>query len=118
MNDLIAADEVTGTDVFNPAGEKLGRIEKIMIDKVSGKALYAIMSFGGFHGFGNAHFPLPWAKLKYDATMNGYVINITAQAIAGAPSYDSSGKFDWTLEQGREIEQFYNTPSSFLDRSS
>ncbi len=118
MNDLIAADEVTGSDVFNPDGEKLGRIEKVMIDRVSGKALYAIMSFGGFLGFGSAHYPLPWAKLKYDDRMGGYVVNITAQALAGAPSYDSNGKFDWTLERGREIEKFYKTSSSFMDQNS
>ena len=118
MNDLIAADEVTGTDVFNPDGQKLGRIEKIMIDKISGKALYAIMSFGGFLGIGSANYPLPWAKLKYDERMRGYVVNITAQTLAGAPSYDSNGKFDWTLEQGREIEKFYKSSSSFMDHSS
>src|SRR5689334_8746974 len=30
---LIAADKVEGTPVVNPAGEKLGSIERIMIDK-------------------------------------------------------------------------------------
>ena len=49
---LIAAERVNGTNVYNPAGEKLGSVEDIMLDKVSGRAIYAIMSFGGFLGIG------------------------------------------------------------------
>ena len=60
---LIAAEKVTGTNVYNPAGEKLGSVEDIMIDKISGKAIYAVMSFGGFLGIGDRHHPLPWASL-------------------------------------------------------
>ncbi len=63
---LIAADKVEGTAVYNPAGEKIGSIENIMIDKLSGKVAYAVMSFGGFLGIGDKHYPLPWSMLKYD----------------------------------------------------
>jgi sporulation protein YlmC with PRC-barrel domain len=44
-NTLINAERVEGTSVYNPQGDKLGTIDDIMIDKVSGKAIYAIMSF-------------------------------------------------------------------------
>jgi len=59
---LIAADRVTGTAVYNRAGEKLGTVDNIMIDKASGKAVYGIMSFGGFLGIGENQFPLPWSQ--------------------------------------------------------
>src|SRR5215475_12413299 len=49
---LIAADQVNGTNVYNMEGEKLGTVDDIMIDKISGKAIYAVMSFGGFLGIG------------------------------------------------------------------
>jgi len=39
---LIAAEKVKGTNVYNRAGEKLGTVEDIMIDKVSGRAIYAV----------------------------------------------------------------------------
>ena len=57
---LISVNKVEGTTVKNPAGEKLGSIEEIMIDKRSGKVAYAVMSFGGFLGIGDRHHPLPW----------------------------------------------------------
>ncbi len=63
---LIAASKVNGTTVYNTAGEKLGSVYDVMIDKRSGKAAYAIMSFGGFLGIGDSYHPLPWQSLTYD----------------------------------------------------
>ena len=57
---LIAADQVEGTRIYNPAGESLGNVEDVMIDKVSGRIAYAVVGFGGFLGMGNRHYPLPW----------------------------------------------------------
>ena len=53
----------TGTNVYNPAGEKLGSIYDVMLAKDLGKADYAIMSFGGFLGIGEQYHPLPWDSL-------------------------------------------------------
>ena len=56
---LIAADKVAGTTVYNAAGDTLGEIHDVMIDKASGKVAYAVMSFGGFLGIGEEYHPLP-----------------------------------------------------------
>ena len=56
---LIAADKVKGTNVYNTSGENLGTIDDIMIDKASGHAIYAVMSFGGLLGMGEKYHPLP-----------------------------------------------------------
>ena len=45
---LIAASKVNGTNVYNTAGEKLGSVYDVMLDKASGRAEYAVMSFGAF----------------------------------------------------------------------
>ena len=47
---LIASDRVEGTAVRRSDGTKVGTIERLMIDKVSGKVAYAVLSFGGFMG--------------------------------------------------------------------
>ena len=54
---------VKGTNVYNADNEELGTVDDIMIDKISGKAIYAIMSFGGFLGIGEKYHPLPWSTL-------------------------------------------------------
>jgi hypothetical protein len=111
---LIAAEKVKGTDVYNRAGEKLGSVEDIMIDKVSGRAIYAVMSFGGFLGMGEKHHPLPWATLKYDTQKGGYVVNLDKKQLEGAPNYDRDSEFKWTPEYGRKVDSYYNVPSSWM----
>jgi uncharacterized protein YrrD len=61
---LIAADKVEGTNVYNLAGEKLGSVDDILIDKASGRAVYAIMSFGGFVGIRERMVVVPFQSLR------------------------------------------------------
>jgi len=107
----ISAQKVKGTTVYNLAGEKLGSVEDVMIDKVSGRAIYAVMSFGGFLGMGEKHHPLPWATLKYDMQKGGYVVNLDKKQLEGAPSYDRGSEFKWTSDYGRKVDSYYKAPS-------
>ena len=84
---LISAGKVQGTNVYNTNGDSLGEVYDVMIDKVSGKVAYAIMSFGGFLGVGERYHPLPWNNLKYDTRQGGYVVGLTRQQLEGAPTY-------------------------------
>ena len=111
---LIAAGKVEGTNVYNLAGDKLGSVDDIMIDKVSGRAIYAVMSFGGILGMGEKHHPLPWANLKYDAQKGGYVIDLDKKQLEGAPSYDRDSEFTWTPDYGRKVDSYYNAPNYWM----
>ena len=84
---LIAASKVNGTSVYNRGGEKLGSVYDVLIDKRSGKAAYAIMSFGGFLGLGEKYHPLPWKMLTYDTRLGGYVVDLDRDKLENAPSY-------------------------------
>jgi hypothetical protein len=108
---LIAGQKVKGTTVYNLAGEKLGTVDDIMIDKVSGRAIYAVMSFGGFLGMGEKFHPLPWATLKYDDQKGGYVVNLDKKLLQGAPTYDAGSEFKWTPDYGRTVDTYYKAPS-------
>jgi PRC-barrel domain len=63
------------------------RHKDVMIDKLSGKVAYAIMSFGGFLGVGERYHPLPWNTLKYDTRQGGDVVGLTRQQLEGAPTF-------------------------------
>src|SRR6476659_5919943 len=69
---LIGSDKVEGTAVYGADDQKIGSIQRIMIDKISGKVAYAVTSFGGFLGIGEDYYPLPWPTLKYDTRLGGY----------------------------------------------
>ena len=111
---LIAAGKVDGTTVYNTKGEKLGNVDDIMLDKVSGRAIYAVMSFGGFLGMGESQHPLPWSQLKYDSGMGGYVVNLDKKKLETAPTYDRGAPFEWTPDYGRKVDKYYDTPSYWV----
>ena len=50
---LIESDRVEGTTVYDPQGNNVGSIKRLMIEKISGHVAYAVMSFGGFLGMGS-----------------------------------------------------------------
>src|SRR5271165_6082222 len=84
---LIGSDKVEGTPVYRSNGERAGTIERVMIDKMSGKVAYAVMSFGGFMGIGEDYYPLPWSALTYNPQFDGYVVNVSDEQLKGAPRF-------------------------------
>jgi PRC-barrel domain len=83
---LIASDKVEGRAVRIASGDKVGTIERVMIDKRAGKVAYAVMSFGGFLGMGQEYVALPWHMLRYNENLDAYEMNITENQLRGAPA--------------------------------
>jgi hypothetical protein len=92
---LISSDKVEDTPVYNPKGERLGKVHHLMIDKYIGQVAYAVMSFGGFLGMGEKYYPLPWTMLTYDTRMGGYVVDLDRSKLDKAPGYASDSP-DWS----------------------
>lgn len=89
-HDLITSDRVNGTPVFNLAGDRIGHVDNLSIDKVSGQVRYALLSFGGFLGIGERFHPLPWKVLTYDTAKGGYVVPVDKPQLEAAPTYTKS----------------------------
>jgi hypothetical protein len=108
---LIASDRVEGTSVRRPNGHRIGHIERLMIDKVTGKVSYAILSFGGFLGMGTNLLPLPWARLTYNTKFEAYELDIDDDELRRAPSFRADEDFDWgDRSQARELHRYYGIP--------
>jgi hypothetical protein len=84
---LITASRVNGAAVYNPAGERIGHIDDLSIDKVSGQVRYALLAFGGFLGIGETFHPLPWPVLEYEPRKDGYVVPLDKEELRAAPNY-------------------------------
>jgi hypothetical protein len=105
---LIGSDKVEGTPVYGADDQKIGSIERVMIDKRSGQVSYAVLSFGGFLGIGDDHYPLPWQSLKYDTNVGGYRTGIKISQLQGAPKYDSNDSWNWEDPAGnRAVNDYY-----------
>ena len=108
---LIGSDKVQGTTVYGADDQKIGSVQRIMIDKISGKVAYAVISFGGFLGMGEDYYPMPWPTLKYDTRLDGYRAAVTEDQLKGAPKYSESQGWDWSnRENDRRVYDYYKTP--------
>jgi PRC-barrel domain len=108
---LIASDRVEGTPVKRADGERIGTIQRLMVDKISGNVAYAVLSFGGFLGLGQKHLPIPWAKLKYDPGQGAYLLDLSDDELRRAPAYEADKTFDWgDRSQEIAVHNYYRVP--------
>jgi hypothetical protein len=108
---LIASDRVEGTPVRRLNGEKIGTIQRLMIDKLTGNVAYAVLSFGGFLGMGRKHFPIPWTRLKYDSAWETYQLDLTDEELRHAPAFEEDVEFDWGDRRHEAlIHSYYKSP--------
>lgn len=107
---LIDSDRVQGTKVFDPSGKDIGTIKRLIIEKVSGRCVYAVAQFGGFLGLGGQEYTIPWNKLSYDTSFGGYRTDVTEEQLKGAPQL---GEDDWASPDRhgeRTLRDYYNSP--------
>jgi hypothetical protein len=105
---LIGSDRVEGTAVMDRDGVKLGTIERLMIDKLSGEVRYAVMSSGGFLGLGESYHPLPWGVLNYNAEEGAYVVDRDRGTLEGGPHYMGDNEPDWSdRDYNARIYEYY-----------
>lgn len=106
-NPVISSERVEGTAVYNAAGDKLGTIDDLMIDKVSGQVRYAVMEFGGFLGMGTDRYPIPWNMLEYDTSQEGYVVPLDKAKLEGAPRYADDSVPDYDDTYRGTVDKYY-----------
>ena len=85
--DAIAASRVIGTSVYNTAGQHIGSIEDVMLEKSSNSIMFAVIGFGGFLGVGEKYHAIPWASLDYEKDRGGYVVPYTEEELKAAPAH-------------------------------
>jgi hypothetical protein len=109
FGNLIGSDKVEGTAVYGPDDTKIGSIELVTIDKVSGLVSYAVLGFGV--GLGNDHYPLPWQSLKYDTRLGGYRTGVTESQLRSAPKYQHDVDWNWDdAGATRALNNYYGCP--------
>jgi hypothetical protein len=108
---LIESDRVEGTTVYDPDGNNIGSIKRLMIEKIGGKVAYAVMAFDTFLGMGGQEHAIPWNKLDYDTSLGGYRTDITEEQLRGAPTFYRDQGYDWSdRERERELHDYWRTP--------
>jgi sporulation protein YlmC with PRC-barrel domain len=83
----ILASKVKGTAVYNTAGDKIGHVEDIVLDKNTDHIMFAALGFGGVLGMGEKYAPVPWSVLDYSSDKGGYVVPMSEDELKNAPAY-------------------------------
>ena len=107
--EVIRAKKVIGTSVKNTAGEKIGTVEDIVLDKLSNNIVYAVVGFGGFLGMNEKFHPVPWSALDYVESEDSYVVPFTKEQLQASPS-DSIEKLtrgDGAASYATRADEYY-----------
>lgn len=87
-NRFLETSQVPGTSVFDGAHAEIGAVDDLIVDTITGKVRYAVLSFGGFLGLGKSQYVVPWTALRWDNELDGYVTGITEQQLQASPDLD------------------------------
>ena len=80
-------ESVLGVEALSSAGDDMGRIVDIIVDR-DGQVAAAIIDFGGFLGMGSRKIAVDWRSLHFEPKKAGYVVaNLTKDQVRVAPVY-------------------------------
>lgn len=114
------ASSLTGKEVFNRADVHLCDIKDLVLDSVTGRIGYAVVSLGGFLGMGGKLLAVPWNALILDPVRRRFVLNIERTRLEGAPGFDINHWPDMDDPSWVEgIHAYYGTrPYRFVAQSA
>ncbi len=87
---LLTASTIIGDKIENKTGETIGRIKDIMLDVHDGKIEYLVIEFGGFMGFGEKLFAVPFSALKLNTKNQDFLLDVDKKFLETAPGFDTA----------------------------
>lgn len=109
VSQIVSAENVIGVDVKNTQNEDLGEVHALMLDKLTGKVAYVVLSYGGFLGMGDKLFALPWSIFSYDDREDCFKIPLNKEQLKNSPGFDKDHWPDMSNVQWRNsIQNHYN----------
>lgn len=102
------ASKLIGMDVKNAQGDKLGKIDDVMVDIDNERAAYVVLSAGGALGIGDRMVAVPASSFKAGNDKDGVLLNATAEQLKKAPSYDAKKEPNFSRDSYRgEVDRYF-----------
>lgn len=95
----VRGDWVLGARVLTPEGVRIGNIEDLIIDKENGSVNAAVISVGGFLGFGAKDIAVEWSELELNYDANDVRLGITVEEAEEAEEYIFRGRERIPIEE-------------------
>lgn len=110
---LIQSNKTDIMQVKSRDGDRIGTLFALMVNKRSGRAVYAVLTIGGFLGIGKAYYPLPFALLQFDPVNDGYIVTIDRRVLEGGPSWAANApEFDQAYAD--RVSKYYDVTGEDL----
>lgn len=86
----VTIDVVSGADVYDASGKRIGQIENVYVDSERGNELYAMLSVGGRL----RRHSVKWSTMDYSTEKHGYVIHMDTSHKVPECTFDENLKYD------------------------
>ena len=84
----LRVDWIVGTTVTDPQGETIGTVDDLLLDQDDGSVSAAIVSVGGFLGFGAKQIAVEWGALEQAYDGSEIVLALTREQAEEARSFN------------------------------
>lgn len=111
-NDSFRASKIIGMEVTDLQGKKVGEIKDLMVDPQNpSRILFAVLSPSGRYDFEDRYIAIPMGAVSWNASENMYVLDVTHEQLAGAPSFSKNrwpnpSDQTWALQ----VHQYFGQP--------
>ncbi|MEP7155173.1 MAG: PRC-barrel domain-containing protein [Betaproteobacteria bacterium] len=78
---------IVGTRVASLQDVDLGKVDEVVMDAFNSSIEFMVMSYGGFLGFGEKRYAVPWHAVHFDQDKQVYVVNLSQDEIDDLPAY-------------------------------
>ncbi len=85
---VLTATSIIGDKIENKVGENLGSIKDVMLNIHDGSIEYMIIEYGGFLGFGEKLFAVPFQALRLNTSKKTFVLDVDKKFLESAPGFD------------------------------
>lgn len=110
----LTSSSVIGDKIENPSGEHLGEIKDLMLDIHKGEIEYVVIEFGGFMGFGERLFAIPFEALSINQSKRAFILDKDKKYFEKAPGFD---KNHWP-ETNAHLNEVNNYWGSFMGNNT
>jgi len=107
---VFPSKKLTGLNVRNPQGEKIGTVDDLVINLQDGKIQYVALSVGGVLGIGDKLFAVPFQEVRFNHGKDEmyYVLDISKEKLEQAPGFDKSHWPDFADPQWKtQVDSYY-----------
>ncbi len=105
MSPVDRASQIIGKEVKNSAGESLGSIDELVINKSQNRIAYAVLLHGDTMGIGGKWIAVPFHALRYDQTQGSFLLNATPAQLESMRGFEED---NWPDTAGSEFSAMNN----------